>query len=146
MPGRKCSICYHKQRADIDRAIQNGTAYRNISERYQVALGSIARHKQHITAQTEPEGLRVESGTKRNIKTEQSGTGELSEKAKAIRRAYRKQWGKDHKEKQRAYQKKYAQAHREKRNAYYRAYCKKHPERKAEYNKSYWERKAQEGG
>lgn len=45
---RTCTICSHPERMEIDAAIAIGTPFRNIVERFTVALGSISRHKEHI--------------------------------------------------------------------------------------------------
>lgn len=44
MPGRKCTICTHPQREEIDRAIARGESYRDISARYSVTVQAIYRH------------------------------------------------------------------------------------------------------
>lgn len=44
--GRKCSICNHPQRSEIDKAlVTRSTSYRNVSERYGVSVGALSRHK-----------------------------------------------------------------------------------------------------
>lgn len=47
MPGRKCKICQHKDRnkIDLDIASKNGSL-RTISDRYNVPIGSLKRHKE----------------------------------------------------------------------------------------------------
>ncbi len=46
---RKCSVCFHDQRAAIDRALVRGQAYRNVSERFGISLGALNRHsKEHL--------------------------------------------------------------------------------------------------
>ena len=47
MPGRKCKICQHKDRTkiDLDIASENGSL-RAISDRYDVPIGSLKRHKE----------------------------------------------------------------------------------------------------
>jgi len=126
MAGRKCSICGHKKRGEIEKAIQDGISYRNISERFSISLGSISRHKEHISAPAEGFSISEQGKAKRN----KSGTG-LSEAARAARREYKRKWTEKNKE---------AVAE------YHREYMKKHPGRKARYNASYWERKAAEQG
>ena len=50
-PGRKCSICEHKERREIDRLLISGTPYRKISKRFSVSAAALSRHKnQHIPA------------------------------------------------------------------------------------------------
>jgi len=141
MAGRKCSICGHKKRGEIEKAIQDGISYRNISERFSISLGSISRHKEHISAPAEGFSISEQGKAKRN----KSGTG-LSEAARAARREYKRKWTEKNKEAVAEYHREYAAKHKEERNKYYREYMKKHPGRKARYNASYWERKAAEQG
>ena len=42
--GRRCSICTHDRRAEIDEALAVGGKYRDIAERYAVTLAAIGRH------------------------------------------------------------------------------------------------------
>jgi len=44
---RKCKVCNHKDRNKIDLALSSGNdSYRTISDRYNVPIGSIKRHKE----------------------------------------------------------------------------------------------------
>ena len=44
--GRKCSVCNHPDRNEIDKAlVTRSTSYRNVSERYGVSVGALSRHK-----------------------------------------------------------------------------------------------------
>ena len=44
--GRKCSVCNHPDRNEIDKAlVTRSTSYRNISERFGVSVGALSRHK-----------------------------------------------------------------------------------------------------
>lgn len=43
--GRKCSICVHKQRADIDLAIVQGMEPKEITRQFAVSQDSILRHR-----------------------------------------------------------------------------------------------------
>jgi hypothetical protein len=45
---RPCSICIHKDRADIEEAFLAGNSYRNIAERFSLSSAGIHRHKKHI--------------------------------------------------------------------------------------------------
>jgi hypothetical protein len=42
--GRKCSICTHKKVGQINKAIAEGVSFRNVVERFGLALGSVHRH------------------------------------------------------------------------------------------------------
>ncbi|MFI5118613.1 MAG: hypothetical protein ACHP8B_18145 [Terriglobales bacterium] len=51
---RPCSICKHPERAAIDSELfRNGTAFRNIAERFKVAVASLHRHKQHVPVEVQ---------------------------------------------------------------------------------------------
>jgi hypothetical protein len=45
---RPCTICSHAQRADIDRAIANGTSLRDIAGQFGIAKSVVFRHRTHI--------------------------------------------------------------------------------------------------
>lgn len=45
---RKCTLCNHPQRAEIERAITEGVSFRVVSERFRISIASISRHKAHI--------------------------------------------------------------------------------------------------
>lgn len=48
---RKCSICSHPDRGEIDRAIVSGGSYRDIARRFGVSRSAIERHaKAHVPA------------------------------------------------------------------------------------------------
>lgn len=42
----KCSICTHPQRADIDKALVSGEAYRSVAKRFAASEASVYRHKE----------------------------------------------------------------------------------------------------
>lgn len=42
---RRCTICDHAERADIDRALVRGTAYRSIAKQYRLSESATFRHK-----------------------------------------------------------------------------------------------------
>ena len=47
---RTCTICAHKKRAAIEKAILAGESFRNIASRYGTTTGSLFRHKSgHLT-------------------------------------------------------------------------------------------------
>jgi len=41
---RRCTVCAHPQREEIDRAIARGESYRNIAQRHSVSITAIHRH------------------------------------------------------------------------------------------------------
>lgn len=44
--GRKCSVCNHPDRSEIDKAlVTRSMSYRNIAERFGVSVGALSRHK-----------------------------------------------------------------------------------------------------
>ncbi len=48
---RRCTICTHQERSDIDRALVVGEKYRNIAEQFHVSLAPLVRHRDdHIPA------------------------------------------------------------------------------------------------
>ncbi len=48
---RKCTICTHAKRAEINRALVAGEKYRNIAEQFRVTLAPLVRHRDdHIPA------------------------------------------------------------------------------------------------
>ncbi len=42
---RTCTICSHPERAEIDRALVEGSTFRNIAERYGTSATALTRHK-----------------------------------------------------------------------------------------------------
>lgn len=48
---RRCTVCDHLQREEIDRQLVCGESYRKIADQFSLSFGSIARHKEsHIPA------------------------------------------------------------------------------------------------
>lgn len=45
---RRCTICTHPRREEIDRALVEGESFRNIAERFGVSLGALHRHREHV--------------------------------------------------------------------------------------------------
>lgn len=45
---RRCTICTHHQREEIDRALASGQPFRTIAVRYGVSATSLKRHRAHI--------------------------------------------------------------------------------------------------
>ena len=51
---RRCTVCAHPQREEIDRAIARGESYRKISQRYSVSVPAVHRHAQsHLPQQVQ---------------------------------------------------------------------------------------------
>lgn len=44
---RKCSLCHHPRRDEIEDAIARGEPYKQLAERYGTSTATIARHRQH---------------------------------------------------------------------------------------------------
>ena len=42
---RRCTICDHTDRTDIDHALMHGTAFRHIATQYALSTGALQRHK-----------------------------------------------------------------------------------------------------
>ncbi len=42
---RRCTICDHPQRVEVDRQLIEAESFRNISERFSISLGALHRHK-----------------------------------------------------------------------------------------------------
>lgn len=51
MPG-KCSICYHPQREEIEKALLSGASFRETGKRFNVSWQAVGRHQRdgHITS------------------------------------------------------------------------------------------------
>ena len=45
---RTCTICQHEQRPEIDAALLNGEALRDIARRYATSKDALARHREHL--------------------------------------------------------------------------------------------------
>jgi hypothetical protein len=49
--GRRCKVCCHPARAEIDAALVRGVAYRQIASHYGMSYASVKRHKEaHLPA------------------------------------------------------------------------------------------------
>jgi hypothetical protein len=46
---RRCSVCAHEQRADIDSALVRGVPYRRVATQHGVSEQSVRRHIQHAS-------------------------------------------------------------------------------------------------
>ena len=49
---RKCSICTHEQRPDIERCVLAGASYRTVARQFAVSRDAVVRHRRHLTAST----------------------------------------------------------------------------------------------
>ena len=47
---RKCSICNHDRRQEIEHALLRGESNRAVAQRFTVARGAVARHLKHVSA------------------------------------------------------------------------------------------------
>ena len=61
---RKCSICNHDRRQEIEHSLLRGESYRAVAQQFTVPRGAVARHLKHVsTALTQARKLReVEDG------------------------------------------------------------------------------------
>ena len=84
MAGRKCKICQHKDRnkIDLDIATENGSL-RTISDRYNVPIGSLKRHKEsgHVAKKIAKSAASKEE---REAKSFLQKVGELEGKAESL--------------------------------------------------------------
>jgi len=46
--GSKCTICFHPQRAEIEKAIVSGEPERTIASQFSVSKAAVHRHKKHM--------------------------------------------------------------------------------------------------
>ena len=47
---RKCSLCIHDQRKQIEQALLCGDSYRVVTQRFAVSRDAVARHRRHLPA------------------------------------------------------------------------------------------------
>src|SRR5690242_17735181 len=45
---RRCSICHHPKRDEIDRALVSGTPYRSVAQRAAASPDAVFRHSRHL--------------------------------------------------------------------------------------------------
>ncbi len=45
---RKCQVCEHEQKAEINRGLLEGDTYRKLSILYDISIGALQRHKAHM--------------------------------------------------------------------------------------------------
>ncbi len=82
---RRCTVCGHAQRTEIDRALVQGATLRNIAERYGLSLAAVNRHlKQHV-----PRLLTDAAGAKERL-TAAALLSDLKELQQTARRIGRK--------------------------------------------------------
>lgn len=53
---RKCSLCTHDRRTEIDAALANGMSYRNVAERFGTSVTAAFRHRNHKDSAPENRG------------------------------------------------------------------------------------------
>jgi hypothetical protein len=60
MAGRPCTVCGHRDRAEIDRQLVAGTALPGISRQFAVSQDSLARHREkHVPTMAMQEGAQA---------------------------------------------------------------------------------------
>jgi hypothetical protein len=48
---RPCTVCIHKKRQEIDKALVTGTSHRNVAEQFRLSPSAVYRHKRgHVAA------------------------------------------------------------------------------------------------
>jgi hypothetical protein len=47
---RKCSLCIHERRYDIEQAMLAGGSYRVVAQRFAVSRDAVVRHRRHLPA------------------------------------------------------------------------------------------------
>jgi len=45
---RKCSLCIHDKREEIERALLGGDSYRTVAQRFGVSRDAVVRHRRHL--------------------------------------------------------------------------------------------------
>ncbi len=48
---KRCSVCNHPSRAEIDRALLTGVPYRPLAARYGLSPSALSRHIRHLKQQ-----------------------------------------------------------------------------------------------
>jgi hypothetical protein len=56
---RKCSICVHQQKTEIERSLLAGDSYRTVAQRFDVSRDAVVRHRRHLVPAT-PNSLPIE--------------------------------------------------------------------------------------
>jgi hypothetical protein len=47
---RKCSLCIHDERQEIEQSLLSGDSYRTIAQRFAVSRDAVGRHRRHLPA------------------------------------------------------------------------------------------------
>jgi hypothetical protein len=47
---RKCSVCIHDRRHEIEQALLCGDSYRTVAQRFTVSRDAVVRHRKHLPA------------------------------------------------------------------------------------------------
>jgi transposase len=48
---RRCSVCIHEQRPEIERSVLAGDSYRTVAQRFRVSRDAVVRHRKHLTVE-----------------------------------------------------------------------------------------------
>jgi len=46
---RRCSVCTHPRRPEIDHAIVSGNSYRTVAQQFTVSRDAVVRHRRHLS-------------------------------------------------------------------------------------------------
>ena len=46
---RRCSVCTHPRRPEIDHAIVSGNSYRTVAQQFAVSRDAVVRHRRHLS-------------------------------------------------------------------------------------------------
>jgi len=63
---RACSICTHRQRAEIEIALASGASFRNVAGRYGTSATALHRHRKHVCQAEHRTKLQGENGAAGN--------------------------------------------------------------------------------
>jgi hypothetical protein len=47
---RKCRLCIHEERREVDHALLRGDSYRTVAQRFAVSRDAVVRHRRHLPA------------------------------------------------------------------------------------------------
>jgi hypothetical protein len=47
---RRCSVCTHPHRQQIDQAIVSGNSYRTVAQQFTISRDAVVRHRRHLSA------------------------------------------------------------------------------------------------
>jgi hypothetical protein len=46
---RRCSVCIHPDRQQIDQAIVSGNSYRTVAQQFAISRDAVVRHRRHLS-------------------------------------------------------------------------------------------------